>query len=263
MKPIYTVHIVGSGNVAVYLLELLKNNELFVVKQVVARRAEAAQALAQRFGIMASGTLSDLNKTADIYIVAINDDSLEAVNQQLQLPGKLVVHTSGTASVQALGRVSAERGVLWPVYSVRKENLPAAGEVVWAIDGSTETALQTMQLLAGALLGKMVSVLRDEDRRVAHLASVWGNNFANHMMAVAQQLMEARGLSFEVIRPLLLGGLKGLAAQMPMQLQTGPAIRGDRQTMERHGQLMTATPELQQLYEAISLAIAHTHRHES
>ncbi len=259
----HSINIIGSGNVATYLLELLRNNDLFVVKQVGARRAESAAALAARFGIAKSGTLDMLDKTADIYIIAINDDSLVSLNTHLSLPGKLVIHTSGTASVHVLDSVSDARGVLWPVYSIRKENLPARGQVVWAVDGATPQALQTVTVLANALQGKLVTPMKDGERSITHLASVWGNNFANHMMAVAQQLMETHGLSFEVIRPLLLGGLQGITQQLPLQLQTGPAIRGDAQTMDKHLTLMASQPELQQLYASISESIAHLHRKEN
>ena len=81
------------------------------------------------------------------------------------------------------------------------------------------------------------------------------------MIAVGQRLMEQSGLPADALNPLLRETAdKALSGPRAAALQTGPASRGDRQTMERHTEMLAAEPELQNLYKLISLNIWETSR---
>ncbi|HEX4956878.1 MAG TPA: DUF2520 domain-containing protein, partial [Lacibacter sp.] len=62
-------------------------------------------------------------------------------------------------------------------------------------------------------------------------------------------------LSFQMLHPLIMETAERLKAETARQLQTGPARRGDEQTMQKHLQLLNNEPELQDLYKTISNSI--------
>ncbi len=53
-------------------------------------------------------------KDADVYIIAISDDAISEFSSQLNLKGKLVVHTSGSVAMKAL-KTTANKGVFYPL----------------------------------------------------------------------------------------------------------------------------------------------------
>ncbi|MDE7122955.1 MAG: DUF2520 domain-containing protein, partial [Alistipes sp.] len=97
-------------------------------------------------------------------------------------------------------------------------------------------------------------------RARAHLAAVFVSNFANHMYALGERLLGEAGLPFDLLRPLLAEtARKALDAPSATEVQTGPAVRGDRPTQERH-EAMLADEALRRLYSTISESIWQTSR---
>ena len=71
--------------------------------------------------------------------------------------------------------------------------------------------------------------------------------------------MERAGLPVDLLRPLMAEtAAKALDAPAAADVQTGPAVRGDLQTQQRHLELLD--DELQTLYTTISESIWQTSR---
>jgi hypothetical protein len=71
--------------------------------------------------------------------------------------------------------------------------------------------------------------------------------------------MEQHQLSFDLLKPLITETAQKIQFAKPVDVQTGPAVRDDRETMKRHLELLNGSPELQQLYETLSDSIKKTH----
>ena len=67
-------------------------------------------------------------------------------------------------------------------------------------------------------------------------------------------MMEA-GLEFEYLEPLIKETIYKALAKGPEVSQTGPAVRNDLGTIDRHTRLLSFSPELQILYTQITLSI--------
>lgn len=94
-----------------------------------------------------------------------------------------------------------------------------------------------------------------------HLAAVFACNFANHMYAIGEEVARRAGLDFEVLKPLVAEtAAKACDARSPRDVQTGPAVRNDTPTMERHLALLDGEPTLQEIYTQISNNIWKTSR---
>jgi len=75
------------------------------------------------------------------------------------------------------------------------------------------------------------------------------------MYAIAKEITDQQAIDFEILKPLLLETAHKVLEQDPKAMQTGPAIRGDQKTMERHLDFLKQYPDWAQLYKLISAGI--------
>src|SRR5690349_19940058 len=112
------VVIIGTGNVAYALAEKTSNSEHELV-QVAGRNAMHTERIGTHLQVPFTGSLIHLEKKADLYIVAVTDESLQNINEWLQLDKKLVVHTAGSVTIDVLKKVSTNYGVLYPLQTLK------------------------------------------------------------------------------------------------------------------------------------------------
>lgn len=125
------------------------------------------------------------------------------------------------------------------------------------IEASHPRVLETLESLASSISSR-VQYCDSEQRITLHVAAVFACNFTNHLFAIAQQLLEDKALDFELIRPLILETAQKVMDHLPADTQTGPAVRGDELTMERHRALLKARPDLLEIYALLSDRIQDT-----
>jgi predicted short-subunit dehydrogenase-like oxidoreductase (DUF2520 family) len=120
---------------------------------------------------------------------------------------------------------------------------------------SPDTALEATLLTLGQRLSRSVYRIDDEQRAVLHVAAVFVNNFANHLFLLGQQIVEGENLPFDLLRPLILETARKVQVDEPAAMQTGPARRGDAETIRRHLEYLRKFPELAQVYETMTARI--------
>jgi len=248
--------IIGSGRVATQLGKRLVEQGM-PVAQVLSRNIEHASKLALALGADSysdqwSGVLPD----AGWIILAVSDDAINDVAAALSphVPEVLVTHTSGATPGAVLKPFFKRYGVFYPLQSFSEEHTPDWSAVPFCVDASTETDLLFLEKKAERVGGKVYRV-NDEQRAVLHLGAVFANNFANHCFAVAHELLETQGLPFELLHPLMRATLDKALAHPPAEVQTGPALRGDKDTIDRHIQLLEVHPLWQEMYRLMSEGI--------
>ena len=92
-------------------------------------------------------------------------------------------------------------------------------------------------------------------RSYLHIAAVFACNFANHMYALSERLLEKNGLPFDAMLPLIDETARKVHELSPGKAQTGPAVRGDENVMNKHLDMLAEDEELQELYRRISKSI--------
>jgi predicted short-subunit dehydrogenase-like oxidoreductase (DUF2520 family) len=226
------------------------------VSQVISRTAAHARALAERLGAGWSDKAADVFPDADWVLVAVSDDAIGDVAAALApfVPKALVTHTSGATPGAVLKPFFERYGVFYPLQSFSESHTPDWASVPFCVDASTENDLLLLEKTASEIGGKVYRV-NDDQRAVLHLSAVFANNFANHCFAVAHNLLTQKGLPFELLHPLMRATLDKALAHPPAEVQTGPAIRGDHDTLERHLGLLTAHPLWQEIYRLMSESI--------
>src|SRR5690606_18219747 len=93
--------------------------------------------------------------------------------------------------------------------------------------------LLRLEELAGSL-SKRVFQCDSKQRLSLHTAAVFACNFTNHFYAIAADILNKHGLDFDLIRPLILETAQKVMENQPKEVQTGPAVRNDIRTMEKH-----------------------------
>jgi predicted short-subunit dehydrogenase-like oxidoreductase (DUF2520 family) len=218
-----------------------------------------------------SETQEDLNfseSEAELIIIAVSDDALEDVIQQIVFPENImVVHTSGTRSLTDLRNlveihsdVYVHTGVFYPLQSFTKGVEMDYRAIPICIESIHEKIEARLIKLAETVSDHVQRVDSDE-RFILHVAAVFANNFVNHLLSISHDLLEREKLDFDLLKPIIATTVqKALDADDPATGQTGPARRGDHKTTNRHlAYLQKISPDWTNTYELLSEQIRHRH----
>ncbi len=239
------VAIIGSGNVASVIGRLIHQNNHQVV-QVMSRNIEHAKTLANRLGAGYTDFNGLPDLTADIYIIAVADYVVRDCLPRFQLNNKLVVHTAGSVSCEVLKEMSEHYGVLYPLQSLRKEmeQIPA---IPFLVDGNSDGVMDYIEAFARSL-SPDVQRISDEGRLKLHVAAVIVSNFTNHLYAIAEEYCKKEEVDFHLLHPLIAETALRINNMSPAVLQTGPAVRKDIHTLDKHLRLLVNHPKLRTTY---------------
>lgn len=251
------VVIIGSGNTATVLgTKILEAGH--TILQVVGRKEEHARNLAMELHCSYVTKWTAVDLSGELYLVALPDDVLYGLGGLLSLPGKLVVHTAGTVPAGTLQKVSNHCGVLYPLQSLRKEIRPFP-EIPLLVDAGEPGDRARLLDFAGTI-SKKVSEADDELRLKLHLAAVVVNNFSNHLYTLAADFCRQEKTDFSLLLPLIQETAGRLAHYPPGEVQTGPAIRGDRSSINRHLSLLDNYRDIKELYSVFTNKIEAYYR---
>jgi len=245
--------IIGSGNAAAVLGRVFKAAKHNIV-QVYSRNAQAASALAYEWDTESTNYKSMVSRLGDVYIIAVNDDAIADVADDLFLPGKVVAHTAASVPAAALQKVTDHYGVFYPLQSLRKEDISLPAIPVF-YDGNTEKARRILESLALSIAPEHTTQAGDDRRLKLHVAAVVVNNFANHLYALAEDYCKKEGLNFRELLPLIQETTDRLISTSPKDAQTGPALRQDTATISQHLALLEPYPRLRKVYEQLTASI--------
>jgi predicted short-subunit dehydrogenase-like oxidoreductase (DUF2520 family) len=246
------VVIIGTGNVATVLGRKIKQAG-HTIAQVYGRSPQAAAALAAELMAAPITDITAIAQQAAVYMIAVSDKAIAPLVQQLHLPGKLVLHTAGSAGIESLAGISEQYGVLYPVQSIRKE-MEAATPIPFLVDGNNETVTTAIEQFALSL-GSQVARGNDLVRGKLHVAAVFACNFVNYMYLQSAGFCESENIDFTLLQPLIEETALRLRQYHPSQVFTGPAVRKDLATIDRHLQLLQPYPLQYELYNILTAGI--------
>ncbi len=252
VESVKRIACIGSGGVASSLLPALYGAG-YKIAQVCSRNLVTAQALAKVVGASATGNLTELDPTADVYIITVPDSEIENVLHDATFGAGIVMHTSGSTPISVFEKYNIERcGVLYPLQTFSRQRGVNFARVPLYVEGRTKTEEIEITFIARKL-SVDVSLVDSEKRMLLHIAAVFACNFTNQMLAIASQLTKEAGLNFNSLKPLIQETVeKALAAENPYQVQTGPAVRGDMNIVQKHINALASQPQLQQIYKQLS-----------
>ncbi|MBL7787110.1 MAG: DUF2520 domain-containing protein [Chitinophagales bacterium] len=253
-----TISILGMGNVGYHLLQVL--SPLHHIVQVYNRTASKLETILQQFPHIDFTTELTHLLPADLYILAIKDDQIASVAEQLCVPANsLVVHTSGTVSSVVL-HCFENHGIFYPLQTIRQQQAVAWQNIPICITANKPETEQLLMAL-GQQIAQNVYAISNEQRQWLHLAAVFVNNFTNHLYCMAHNIVSQHQIPFELLKPLIIETAQKIQHQAPFEVQTGPAIRHDQQTIDTHLALLhDSFPQYSAIYTWFSDSIGAAHR---
>jgi predicted short-subunit dehydrogenase-like oxidoreductase (DUF2520 family) len=264
-EPTPTVFIIGAGVMGTTLAAKLARAGVPVLG-VHGRRPELSEAASAASGVLASsGELPAAVASADIVIVAVRDSRVAEVAGRLAAEKRLrkeqvVLHTSGCLPAgEALAPARphvAGVGTLHPLIAVTDapgalENLEGAA---FGIEGDPEAARRAHKLVA-MMEGRPLE-LHAETMALYHAGAVIASNYLVALADVSRALLVSAGIpepqALPALLPLMKSAVRNLGEiGLPAAL-TGPVVRGDASSVERHlGALTERSPEHLDLYRRL------------
>lgn len=251
--------LIGSGRMAYHLGHAMVRAGWPLVG-VAARNTAALNDLARFLDRPALDLAKPLPEVG-LVVLAVSDDAIAEVAGALPDTNAVVAHTAGAMDLEVLAP-HAHRGVLWPIQSLSHGAPADFGDVPMVVEGSDGGARDTLLALARKLSSSVMELGIDQRRRV-HLAAVVAANFPVFLLGEARRLLREAKLPPDLLMPLWRGTAARAAAIGPEQALTGPARRGDRQSIESHLALLEGDPDLRRTYALLSARILEAHGHDS
>lgn len=245
-----TIVFIGAGNLATSLSLALQAAGQDIL-QVYSRTEESARLLAERLGCPWTVSLEAVVQGADMYVYALRDTVYPV--HALSDCG-LHVLTSGSVPYTAIQGAS-HAGVFYPFQTFSKaQPITDFSRIPILIEASDAATLRVLRMVAEGL-SRQVYDSTPESRARLHLAGVLANNFSNCLYMLAEEQLRLAGLPFEILLPLIDETARKVHSLPPRQAQTGPAVRGDLQVMQKQLELLSGG-EQKQIYRLLSEIIA-------
>ncbi len=246
---------VGCGNVAI-AMAMLCEQKGHTVQQVIARNKLAGEEFAKRFKCDWVNFIEQPNKNTDLVIVALSDNSLPEAITNLNFGSVPVMHTAGSCNMDALETMSNNFGVLYPLQTLRKE-MTTIPEIPFLIEANNEKTVQFIKAFADTLSNNVI-IQNAEQRLRLHASAVIVNNFTNYLFSVAEKFCNDEKVDFKLLLPLIKQTAERVQENSPLSTQTGPAVRGDITTLDKHLRLLTGYPKIRTLYMRLTDGIMNS-----
>ncbi len=246
---------IGAGRLAHHLMPELQFAG-HTITQIYNRTPWPAVLLSQKLHHADHITrLEDLNTEADFYFLTIADDAISEVAGEVarlhELKG-IVIHCSGVSGLDIIPL--PQRGIFYPLQTFSEHH-----EVEWSqtpviITSDKEDISQMLHKLARTI-SSVVYTMDEEKKSIVHLAAVFANNFTNHLMTLTEDICKKHDVPFEILKPLIYNTFQKAIQIGPSESQTGPAIRGDIKTIDKHLAMLEDQPDVRRLYQLITESI--------
>lgn len=221
--------IIGSGNVAQHLIQAFGKSTEIELVQVFARNLETVAHLMATAKI--TSELSQL-QTVDVTIIAVSDDAIAEVSKHIPFENQLVVHTSGSLSMEALDPKN-RKGVFYPLQTFSKSKEVDFKVIPICLEAQNDNDFKTLEILAKTI-SNSVTTITSEQRKALHVAAVFVSNFTNHLYQIGNEICVENNIPFDILKPLIQETANKILSLSPIDAQTGPAKRNDTQTINTH-----------------------------
>lgn len=248
---------IGAGNVATVLGRALLGAGHDIL-QVYSRTGVSASRLAEELGASPVTDLGKVTPHADVYVVAVKDSVIAELVPRLckGREEKVFLHTAGSIPMGVFEGMALHYGVMYPMQTFSKDRPLDFGGVPCFIEWNDDLACETIGELARSVSGR-VAPLNSESRKYLHLAAVFACNFVNHCYEISSEILARHGVPFDIMLPLIDETARKVHDIPPVDAQTGPAVRYDRNVIRMQADMLRDNPIFKQIYEAMSLSIHH------
>jgi predicted short-subunit dehydrogenase-like oxidoreductase (DUF2520 family) len=254
-----SISFTGAGRVGEALCKELFHQG-FRIDTVVSETEANGKMLARSCKAEWSSSLS-FPESTKIIIVAVPDHRLQTVLRNISCSGHTVVaHTAGSFGLEVFPDNLKMKGVFYPLQTFSKNRKINFSDLPILIEASDDESSVILRSLADSI-SENVRFVGADQRKTLHLAAIFVNNFANHMLTLGKSVLSREDLQFELLNPLIRETIAKAIEVGPEYSQTGPAVRHDNNTIEKHLELLSYSPELQKTYKEITQSIIEYYKY--
>jgi predicted short-subunit dehydrogenase-like oxidoreductase (DUF2520 family) len=249
---IQKIVILGAGRLAVNL-SMAIHKKGYEIAEVCNRTEKRGRSLARRLGAKYVPQPEMITQDADLYIVAVSDNAIPDILERITTD-RLMVHTSGSVGMDILQKASQNYGVIYPPQTFTAGKLIPFRKIPLCIEASSKINLEILRSFADSISDKVYEI-NSEQRRVVHLSAVFASNFSNYLISVSEELLREKGIDFGILEPIIRQTARNTLKGDVFTLQTGPAVRGDQETIRQHLELLSSHPDYKEIYDLITRTI--------
>lgn len=223
--------IIGTGAVAKNLYQAFTAAEKIQL-QIIGRSIEALEYFSM------AKTTTDFTRAQDasIVLLAVSDSAVAICEEAIGPTSAIVAHCAGSLSIDTLQAENA--GVFYPLQTFNTKKTVSFENIPILIEATNTPTLKTLRTVANSISND-VRERSSADRRNAHLAAVFANNFSNYLFGVSKELLKEFNLEDDLLDELILQTAKNAVDFNPNSIQSGPAKRNDIDTIQRHLHLIS------------------------
>jgi len=220
--------------------------------------------------------LHAVSQAVDLLLICVPDRDIPGVLVELArhpvLRHSTVMHLSGASNLSPYKSLEKHSfngiGMLHPLYSFSQQATALPDELLYGVNGD-ETGISVARELCEILRGRAI-VVKEESGALYHALAVIMSNFPQALATLTAELTGGvtpdpgdRLLLREGLQDLLLQSVTGQSVAEPGAELTGPARRGDMNTMRVHLQeLRGRDKNLMDLYLRFSQIVLHLYEEE-
>ncbi|MDH6353910.1 putative short-subunit dehydrogenase-like oxidoreductase (DUF2520 family) [Dysgonomonas sp. PH5-45] len=228
--------LIGAGNLATQLASALTAASHQIV-QIYSRTKESAQALAEKTNTSFTTDIKQITSDADIYIFSVTDSVVVNLIEQMPFNNGLWLHTAGSLPMNVFEGYCANFGVIYPFQTFSKKRNVGFRNIPFLTEANNELSMEKINDLLAKVSGS-IRPLSSDKRKYMHLTGVFACNFVNHLYHISENILNKEDIPFDIILPLIEETANKVKTLSPQEAQTGPAIRMDRNIIDKHLSLL-------------------------
>ena len=247
----YSIVILGSGNVATHMFQALQSSKICTVIQVYNHKRSSL--LKFENSVPLTTDISTL-KPADLYLICLKDDVIEYTAEQIKTKAGIIAHTSGN---QGLLTSPKNSGVFYPLQTFSKTSGLDYSTIPFCLEANSEENLSLLKTIASSISQHQYEISTTQ-RQTLHLAAVFVCNFTNHLYAVGEDICQQEHIPFDILKALIKETADKVQSQSPSEVQTGPAVRRDEKTITNHLKQLNSE-DYKAIYNLMTTSILQKH----
>lgn len=256
----FNIGFIGAGKVGISLGKYFSINNLNL-SGYYSKNANSATEAAEFTNSKHFNDLQTLIRYSNLIFITTPDDVIIEIWNELKeynLKDKIICHTSGSLSSSIFSNINTLGALGYSIhpmcaFSDKFTTYKSLNQIYFSIQGDDAYLYVLSDLLKG--LGNNVIILDKDKKPLYHLANVTVSNLVLSLLEIGCSYMQTCGLNekdaINALMPLIENNIKNIKTNGFLNALTGPAERGDLETLKRH--LTVIPPSDLELYRHLSL----------
>ncbi len=238
-QKMYRISIVGAGNVA-FRMALFLQGAGHSIECVCARDLEKGEKIVRALKRTRSEAFvtSDFSQIpeCDMVVIAVSDNAIGQVAKQLPNKDQFTVHTSGATNSDVLENSGLTNyGVLYPLMTLSMHKDMDIRLVPFLLEANSSSGMNILTGVVSSLKAEF-KICDSAKRLQFHTAAIFATNIINYSLSLAYDIASP---DFTFLLPSAIESVRKAFLHNPIVSQTGPARRGDTNTIEKHRQVLS------------------------